>query len=363
MRQSKEPTYFRLELVRYAREHGVKPAARAFGTTPKTVRKWLGRWQPGSLRGLQDRSRAPKAPARRLPEEACERALELKRRLPSWGAARIKRDFDLPLSDKAIRRCWRDAGLLKRKRRKHRTKQDLRAIKAAWRLCEQMDIDTKDLIDIPELWPQIRQYRLPKVQYTAREVVSGLQFLAYAEERSLAYATLFAEILLAHLQRCGVDLTGCRIQTDNGSEFIGAWNAREDSAFTRTVEAIPGLTHTTIPPAAHTWQADVETVHGLIEDEFYEVERFTARQDFLAKAATYTLWCNIARTNSYKRHNTPWGIIHDRDPTISPQIATLPPVFLDELFVYRLDAKGKGGYDVLPHPYFRPDREGTDGRR
>lgn len=350
MRQSKEPTYFRLELVRYARERGIKPAARAFGTTPKTVRKWLTRWQPGSLQGLQDHSRAPMAPARRIPPEFRDRVLALKRRLPSWGAARIKRDFDLPLSDKAIRRCWREAGLLKRKRRKHQTKQDLRAVKAAWRLCEQIDIDTKELTDIPALWPQIRQYRLPRIQYTAREVVSGLQVLAYAEERTLAYATLFAEILLAHLRRCGVDLTGCRVQTDNGSEFIGAWNAREDSAFTRTVEAVPGLTHTTIPPAAHTWQADVETVHGLIEDEFYEVERFTSRQDFLAKAATYTLWFNVARTNSYKSHNTPWGIIHDRDPTISPQIATLPPVFLDELFMQRLDAKGKGGYDVIPHP-------------
>lgn len=45
MRQSKESICLRLEVVRYAREHGVKPAARPFGTTPKTVRKWLTRWR------------------------------------------------------------------------------------------------------------------------------------------------------------------------------------------------------------------------------------------------------------------------------------------------------------------------------
>jgi hypothetical protein len=39
VRQSKEPTYLRLEVVRYAREHGVKSTALAFGMTPKTVRK------------------------------------------------------------------------------------------------------------------------------------------------------------------------------------------------------------------------------------------------------------------------------------------------------------------------------------
>ncbi|MDZ7363191.1 MAG: hypothetical protein ONB46_21105 [candidate division KSB1 bacterium] len=61
MRESKDPKYLRCEFVHYAKQHAVKPAARAFGTTAKTVRK----------------------------------------------------------------------------RRKHRTEQDLRAIKAQWRLFEQ----------------------------------------------------------------------------------------------------------------------------------------------------------------------------------------------------------------------------------
>jgi len=60
MRQSKDPRWLRYEMVRYAKKEGVKPAARVFGTTTKTVRKWLKRWQPGSLRGLEDQSKAPK---------------------------------------------------------------------------------------------------------------------------------------------------------------------------------------------------------------------------------------------------------------------------------------------------------------
>jgi len=53
------------EVVRYAAQHGVKAAAREFATTPKTVRKWLRRWTPGSKQGLAELSRAPKHPARR----------------------------------------------------------------------------------------------------------------------------------------------------------------------------------------------------------------------------------------------------------------------------------------------------------
>jgi len=350
MRESKDPKYLRLQIVRYAQQHGVKPAARAFGTTAKTVRKWLRRWQPGSLAGLDERSRAPKNPARAITAEQRQKIIDLKHRLPTWGAQRLKRDFDLTLSEKAIRRLWHQENLLKRKRRKHRTKQDLRAIKAQWRLFEQSCLDTKDLIDIPELWPQLQRWRLPKVQYTAREVVSGMQFIAFAEERALNYATLFAELLIIHLQGCGVSLQDCRFQTDNGSEFIGAWNAAEDSAFTKAVEAVKGLVHHTIPPGAHTWQADVETVHGLIEDEFYCVETFHSRSHFLAKAAAYNLWFNVARQNSSKGHKTPWQIVKERQAKIHPAVAAWQPVYLDELWKLKLDAEHKRGYDVIPQP-------------
>src|SRR5947199_8099711 len=116
LRQIKEPTYLRFEMVRYAREFGIKPCARHFSTTVKTVRKWLRRWQPGSLQGLEDRSRAPLHPRQGITQRQRRRAVALKRRLPSWGAGRMKRDFRLSLSEKAIRRVWRDEGLSRSKR-------------------------------------------------------------------------------------------------------------------------------------------------------------------------------------------------------------------------------------------------------
>jgi len=339
LRQSKDPVRLRFELVRYAREHGVKPAARQFGTTVKTVRKWLRRWEPGSLRGLADRSRAPLHPRRRITSAQRRRAVSLERKLPSWGAARVKRDFPLDLSEKALRRIWREEGLAKRERRKHKTKQRLREVKRQWRLFEQTCVDTKDLCDIPELWAQARALGPPRYQYTAREVVSGWHYVAYAQECTLAYAKLFAEVILSHLQACGVRLKGSRIQTDNGNEFVGNWQRKTDSAFTEAVEAVRGLSHTTIPPRAHTWQSDVETAHRLIEDEFYGVERFSSRADFLAKAGSYNLWFNVGRRNSGKEHRTPWELIHEREPTIDPAICALPPVYLDDLFMRKLDSK------------------------
>jgi len=48
----------------------------------------------------------------------------------------------------------------------------------------------------------------------------------------------------------------------------------------------------------HTLQSDVETVHRLVEDEFFDLESFASRGDFLAKAFTYQLYFNLVRPNS-----------------------------------------------------------------
>ena len=350
MRQSKDPRLLRFEMVRYAGDNGVKPAARAFNTTPKTVRKWLKRWQPGSLRGLEDQSRAPKSGKSKIDPKQKDKAIKLKRKLKSWGASRLRDEFGLTISEKAIYKIWHEQGLMRKKRRKHKTKNDLREIKNQWKLFQQTDLDTKHLYDIPEYWSQMKRHGLPRYQYTAREVVSGLQFIGYAEECNLTYAELFAEILIDHLKLCGVDLNDCRFQTDNGSEFVGAWSAKEPSLFTQTVEAVKGLTHHTIPPAAHTYQADVETVHRIIEDEFLEIESFPSRQIFFNKATQYIVWFNVARKNSYKGYKTPWHIAHARYQTIKPQIAILPALDLDYIFKKKLANPSKRGYDLIQYP-------------
>jgi hypothetical protein len=219
----------------------------------------------------------------------------------------MKRQYYELMSLKAIRKIFREEKLIRIKRKKPKTKQNL------------------------------------------REVTSGLQFTAYANEKSLALANLFMQILLRHLERCGIKLEGCIIQTDNGSEFIGAWNKKGQTAFTATIEIDFKMIHQTIPCSAHTWQADVETAHRLIEDEFFEVESFKDRKDFLEKVGSYLLWFNTARKNSYKENQTPWEIIKAKCPHVSPQIVNLPPFYLDELFAAMPDESAVKGHDLIPH--------------
>ena len=108
---------------------------------------------------------------------------------------------------------------------------------------------------------------------------------------------------------CGFDLSKTTRQSDNGPEFVGSRQSSGKSAFIRLTESIPGQRHHAIPPGAHRFQSDVETFHGLEETEFFEVESFASREDFLAKAAAYMVYFNAVRKNSGKEMKTPLALI------------------------------------------------------
>jgi hypothetical protein len=66
--------------------------------------------------------------------------------------------------------------------------------------------------------------------------------------------------------------------------------------------------HSTIPPGAHRFQADIKTFHNLEELEFFEIEKFYSLPDFLDKAYSYQLSFNLIRPNSYKENKAPWEL-------------------------------------------------------
>src|ERR1700731_1185656 len=138
------------------------------------------------------------------------------------------------------RRIWREHGLLKKRRRKYQRKQDLAHIKACWALFQQISAVTKDLDDIPRYWLQAQRLHLPAIQYTARDVRSGLLFWAFAEQRSASASAVFASRIQQHLDRYGVSLRDLVWQTDNGGEFKGDFpKALGDSQHVRTGRPTP----------------------------------------------------------------------------------------------------------------------------
>jgi transposase len=146
VREMKNNAYnHRLRLAESAKERGIKPTARLFATTVPTVGKWLRRFQQQGPSGLIAQSRARHHQPHKTPPHRESQFVELRKVLPKFGARRLIREFDLPVSHGALERIWRTHGLIRKRRRKYQHKQDLAHIKARWALFQQISADTKDL--------------------------------------------------------------------------------------------------------------------------------------------------------------------------------------------------------------------------
>jgi len=77
-------------MVEYALENGISAAVRNYGTTRKTVRKWLNRYMVNGIKGLEDRSRAPAHSPLKMSREEEQRIIEIRKDQPYLGPIRIK---------------------------------------------------------------------------------------------------------------------------------------------------------------------------------------------------------------------------------------------------------------------------------
>jgi transposase len=343
----------RLRIVKSATAIGIKPTAELFDTTPKTVRKWLNRYRQERLAGLNELPRIPHRCPHKTSPMLEAKVVILRKQFPFKGSKRLKREHNLPCSHEAIRRILREHGLTRKRVKKHKRKRSLREIKKHWKLFGQISVDTKDLKDIPHYWPQMKALTLPKYQFTAREIRSGLMFLGFANEKSASNACLFAQILCEHLRKCSVNMKHLKFQTDNGSEFIGCFRLdKTRDGFGATVEGFKAV-HKRIPPRAWSYNSDVETVHSTIESEFYDLEYFESIKDFHRRIASYQAWYNLIRENSNKDYKSPLQITRELGPNIDLTVAKLPPLMLDWLgpdYITK-DELSQRGYDVPCYPY------------
>src|SRR5215472_14571485 len=90
IREMRDAYNHRLRLVASARERGIKPTARLFLTTVRTVRKWWHRYQPQGPKGLIELSRAHHHCPHKTPPDVEKAVVALRQQLPTLGAARLK---------------------------------------------------------------------------------------------------------------------------------------------------------------------------------------------------------------------------------------------------------------------------------
>ena len=359
LKDSKEPLELRKAMVaRYKELNSISAVALEFKTTRKTVRKWVSRFE-GHISSLKNHSTAPKEPNLQIKDVTRELIIKFRKERPSMGYSYVvsylnqHHSTEIP-SAATIYAIWKKNKLLKIHYKKSEKKKDCRAIKQKYLAFEKIQIDVKELVDIPNYLEQslspkhkkkiTQKYALPMYQYTARDLKTGALFISLAHKHTQHNSAIFVDMLLSHLKR--FDVVPRTIQTDNGTEFVNTRDALADTLFKKVVRRNGITRHKAIPPGAKTWQSEVETSHWIIEKEFYDYMKFPNLGNLVKQFRAYQWGFNTLRKNGYRGNITPLESLrseHNKNYAKLPkEIFDFPSCILDKKFNQFM----KGGYHV-----------------
>src|SRR5712692_9326943 len=253
----------RLMALHFARLHGPTAAARRFGVSVRTIRRWRVRWRQGSLEGLVPRY--PRRRGRRVIPRVIELVGQARREL-AYGASRtqlwLRRVHEVRVAMGTIQRIFRDLGMPRLRRTRKRVPRQMKLFEKA-EPGESIQVDVK-FVRIAGRWA---------FQYTALDDCTRFRVLRLY--RRLHHGSSLA--FLTELRRA-FPFPIKRLQCDHGQEF--------SFAFVLGVEAA-GIRHRYIRPRRPQQNGKVERSHRIDQEEFWGRQRF---QDFETAAAAVRDW-------------------------------------------------------------------------
>lgn len=248
-----------------------------------------------------------------------------------FGPDMIKLNCNVKHSTSTIYRVLNDHNLTGKRIRKWKRKQYTSKYKKKLKAFEQWQLDTKYLIDIPNLVGPIYQGLVPKYEYTLRDMRTGTTFLGFGlKERSVKDSCSFIALCLYHMQLHGVDTHYVTIQSDNGPEILGKFNQIKDYEIRKVIEDKFNAKFRTIPIRRPTFNSHVESFHGRVEYEAYDRFQIKYLSSFSKKMMDYMSYWNMER-KSLKFRKTPEKIAKEYGFDLPKCFYNFPILFYDTI--------------------------------
>jgi transposase len=318
------PLELRVTMVRYALEHGIKPAARTFSTSPQTVRLWLGRYRREGLSGLKERSHRPtqKHP-QATPTAVEDRIVALRGEDATAGQDRIA----MRLADEGVSISGKTVGKILRKHHLigvGKIPVPERATPYSRRLTPfaEVQLDVIDLYNACDCRTQINRGVLPRYGFSLRDSATGAGFVAYARELGTHNILCFVERTLRHLHAFGLKPRVLHIL--DGSDWFRHKLDRALIDLLLEHAIIPSL----LPAAEAASSKSVTFFNRFLEQEFYRSTTFTDEPDLLAKAWAFERWFNLERRDPRRKHS-PLELTQRQLPDLTVEALVFEPISLD----------------------------------
>lgn len=274
----------RFEVVRWYEDHGrsVRLAARHFGFSPDTISRWTQAFAAKGIRGLEDRSRRPRGvrtPTTPLP--VVRRIRELRETYPRWGREKLRvllaREGILVSAktvDRTLERLRKSGDLREPRvvqksleRRRERMKRVARPSGLVVDRPGFLQLDTQDLRGDGR-----RAFAFAAVDHLTRKRVLGAAARITSEEGARFFERA----------RAVFPFPIWAVQTDGGSEFMGAFAAAATAA---------GIPHYVNRPNYPQGQGRVERSFLTDVLECYEVDELP--RDIEALERTLRRWNDV----------------------------------------------------------------------
>lgn len=317
----KQPLSLRVALVQYALEHGIKPAARAFGTSPQTVRLWLGRYRQEGVAGLRERSHRPK---KAHPQPVEQRIVALRRANPSAGQSRIAatlREAGVAISSKTVGKILRRHHLIETTAAPARSPRSLHRLPLP-KPFDEVQFDVVDLYGACRCRDQITAGVLPRYGFSLRDSSSGAGFMAYARAFGTPNVRCFVGRTLRHLRSFGLKPRVLHLLEGSICFQHKLDRALADALLEHAV--VPNL----LPAAEADVARSVTSFNRLLESELYFGTAFADESELLAKVWAFERWFNLERRDA-RRKGSPLELTQRQIPGVDPRVFELEPISLE----------------------------------
>jgi transposase InsO family protein len=264
----------------------VKDICLIYKISRKTFYKWLKRYKLYGKEGLLDLSRRPKSNPRALPDKIKKKIISVRKKT-NLGPKRLKwlmqAKYKITVSEYAIYKTIKQAGLIKKYRKKHKKKYKFYSMPYPG---VKVQIDSKHLDLIPG---KGRRY----YQYTATDDCTRLRVIRIYEDLSISNSLKFLDEVVKTFP-FKIRL----ITTDNGIEFAPTdiFKFKDGHPFTLKCKQL-GIIHKTNKPRSPTQNGKVERSHRIDEEEFYRKidMKSLSLKDLQKKVIKYQFYYNNQR--------------------------------------------------------------------
>ena len=274
---------YKQSVIKFSLKYGVRKAAIKFGEWPKTIYRWISRYD-GSLESLKDKSRKPKSHPRQHTAEEIELIKRYKANNKETGLVVFwvkLRQAGYKRTVQGLYHVMQGLGIYKKTPSKKKESQPNEWISGTYP-GEKVQVDVK-YVPRECMSPELQKLGEKYYQYTGIDEYTRMRYTWFTNEHSTYSSTEFVKQMVRYFP-----FEIKTIQTDNGMEFTNKliWQSflkNKETLFEKTLKEMK-IEHKLIKPHTPKQNGRVERSHRKDQERFYHGKVFCSLEDLKNRA-------------------------------------------------------------------------------